>query len=71
MGRPAVDISQLTPDERLELIGELWDSLTPHDVPLTPEQRDELRRRVDRVNADGSTGSAWADVEARIRRRAR
>lgn len=71
MGRPALDISQLTPDERLDLIGELWDSLTPQDVPLTPEQREELRRRVDRVNADGSTGSPWPDVEARIRRRFR
>lgn len=71
MGRPALDISQLTPDERLDLIGELWDSLAPQDVPLTPEQREELRRRVERVNADGSIGSPWADVEARIRRRGR
>ena len=71
MGRPALDISSLTPGERLELIGELWDSLVPDEVPLTPAQRDELQRRLDRLDAEGPRGSPWPDVDARIRNRAR
>ncbi len=67
MARPALDIAQMTPDERLDLIGELWDSLTPADVPLSDEQRAELNRRLDRLDAEGSRGSAWSEVVARIR----
>ena len=37
-----LDISRLTPKERLDLIGELWDSLSATDVRLTPAQEAEL-----------------------------
>lgn len=67
MARPAIDVSQMTPDERLDLIGELWDSLTPEDVPLSAEQRAELHRRLERLDAEGSQGSPWSEVLARIR----
>ncbi|MEZ4222573.1 MAG: addiction module protein [Polyangiaceae bacterium] len=67
MARPALDISQLTPDERLDLIGELWNSLDPADVPLSDEQRAALNRRLDRLEIEGSRGSPWSDVVARIR----
>jgi putative addiction module component (TIGR02574 family) len=40
-----LDIARLTPQERLDLIGELWDSLAAEDVPLTPAQEAELARR--------------------------
>jgi putative addiction module component (TIGR02574 family) len=42
-----LDIAHLTVAERLDLIGELWDSLTAGDVALTPAQQGELRRRVE------------------------
>ncbi len=41
-----LDIARLTPAERLELIGRLWDSLEPEDVRLTPRQDAELGRRI-------------------------
>jgi putative addiction module component (TIGR02574 family) len=69
MARPALDISSLSPEERLELIGELWDSLEHEHVPLTPEQKSELNRRLDVLEQAGPRGSAWDDVEARIRAR--
>lgn len=59
----------MSPEERLELIGELWDSLEHEQVPLTPEQKAELNRRLDKLEQAGPSGSAWEDVEARIRAR--
>ena len=67
MARPALDLSQLTPDEKLELIGELWDSLDDSDVTLTPEQQSELQSRLDRLERDGVSGRPWHEVEARLR----
>ena len=47
-----LDISRLTPKERLDLIGELWDSLSATDVRLTPAQEAELDRRLATFDAD-------------------
>jgi len=69
MAKPALDISQLSPEERLSLIGELWDSLDAPQLPLSEEQRVELRRRMADVEQRGPEGSPWAEVEARIRAR--
>jgi putative addiction module component (TIGR02574 family) len=42
----ADEISRLSPQERLTLIGQLWDSLGDTDVSLTAAQRAELSRRL-------------------------
>jgi len=42
----AFDITRLTPQERLDLIGELWDSLSAKDVRLSPELDAEHGRAV-------------------------
>lgn len=48
-----VDISLLTPAERLLLIEQLWDSLDPsQDLEVTDAQRAELERR-DELYAQG------------------
>ena len=48
MAKPEIDINKLTPEERLDLIEELWDSLRgdPEKIPLTDAQAKELDRRV-------------------------
>jgi len=69
MAKPAIDIQALSTDERLELIGELWDSLDGAALPLTPEQSQELARRMTSLEQDGTVGSPWNEVEARIRAR--
>ncbi|MBN1610939.1 MAG: addiction module protein [Polyangiaceae bacterium] len=68
MARPALDLSRLTPDEKLDLIGELWDSLDDTDITLSPEQQQELSSRLGRLDREGVSGSPWHEVEARIRR---
>jgi len=71
MARPALDISALTPAERLQLVEELWESLcdTSEAVPLTEAQRTELDRRLDDLEEEGPTGIPWDEVVRRIRRR--
>jgi len=64
------EISRLSPEERLTLIGELWDSLDPADVPVTPTQRAELRRRLDSFEQDRSGGITWEQLRAQLARRA-
>jgi putative addiction module component (TIGR02574 family) len=62
MAKPAFDLTQLTPEEKLELIDELWTSIRADEFPLTEEQRAELHRRVDRLDAEGPGGVSWDSV---------
>lgn len=52
------------------LIGELWDSLDPADVPVTRTQRAELERRLDSFEQDRSDGITWDQLRAQLARRA-
>jgi len=66
MGKPAIDLQSLTPEERLELLEELWDSLTDDDLPLTRAQREELDRRLDSLDREGPRGIPWEEVLRRL-----
>jgi putative addiction module component (TIGR02574 family) len=66
-----VEIEKLTADERLALLGEIWDSLSPEDVPITDAQRAELDRRLDDLEVDSDLGISWDEVLRRIRNRPR
>jgi putative addiction module component (TIGR02574 family) len=73
MSKRDLDIASLTPEERLSLLEELWDSLAaePEALPLTPDQRAELDRRLDDLDAEGPVGIPWDEVLSRIRSRGR
>jgi putative addiction module component (TIGR02574 family) len=62
MSSPIFDFSHLTPEERIQLAEELWDSLEPSAVPLTPELAAELRRRRDEYRRDGDPGQPWREA---------
>jgi len=66
-----INIANLSAEERLRLLEELWDSLsaTPEAVPLTHAQREELDRRLDELERDGPSGIPWEEVLQRIRNR--
>lgn len=64
-----VDIAKLSPEERLELLEQLWDSLSPEAIPMTDAQREELDRRLDELDREGPIGIPWNDVLDRIRTR--
>ena len=73
MSKRGVDIASLTPEERLDLLEELWDSLAakPEQIRLTGAQRAELDRRLDDLEREGPVGIPWDEVLGRIRGRGR
>ena len=64
--KPAIDLSKLSADEKFELLDELWLSLRPEDLALTPEIRAELDRRLDRIDREGHSTTRWAEVRAKM-----
>ena len=66
-----IDIANLSAEERLRLLEELWESLsaTPEAIPLTNAQSEELDRRLDELDRDGPVGIPWEEVLRRIRSR--
>jgi putative addiction module component (TIGR02574 family) len=66
---PTIDIKSLSPRERLDLIGLLWDSLDVNDVQLTVAQAAELDRRLETLDEDINDGQDAGEVLAELRRR--
>lgn len=68
MALPQLDIDHLSPDERIRLGEELWNSLhsMPGAIPLTPAQEDELDRRLDEYRQNREPGEPWREALDRI-----
>jgi putative addiction module component (TIGR02574 family) len=66
-------LAGLTPAEKLELIGELWDDLSSmsDQIPLTDAQIEELDRRKANFQKDPSSALTWEQVESRIKEKYR
>lgn len=72
MSWPAFDIHKLSLEERLDLIEELWESLSldqRESLPITDDQRDELDRRLDLLDKEGPVGISPEELTDRIKRR--
>lgn len=72
MSRPAIDIARMTPDERLALIEELWESLSEAErdaIPLSADQQRELDRRLDELERGDSSQMSPAEMRERVQRR--
>jgi putative addiction module component (TIGR02574 family) len=65
----ADEISRLSPQERLALIGQLWDSLGDTDVSLTAAQRAELSRRLSSLEQDRTQAVTWEQLRAELAQR--
>lgn len=65
------EIQKLSVPERLELLENIWESLTAEDaVPeLTDAQKLEIDRRLAEYEANPSSGRPWAEVRERMMRR--
>ncbi|HEV2300145.1 MAG TPA: addiction module protein [Stellaceae bacterium] len=59
MADPASDLARLSPEQRLELIERLWDSLEDSGVPVTDAQRSELERRIASFDRDREQAVPW------------
>lgn len=56
-------IRDLAEEEKLDLLGELWDSLD-HEAPTPEWHKEELDRRL--ASADAASFSSWSEAKARI-----
>jgi putative addiction module component (TIGR02574 family) len=73
MSSPAFDfeaLRRLPVADRLQLVGDLWDSIAqdaPDEAfPMTPELAAELDRRLAEADADPAGGIPWDQVRAEI-----
>ena len=65
----ADELSRLSPEERLTLIGQLWDSLRDAEVPVPEKQRLELARRMSTLDQDRTQAVTWEQLRAELARR--
>ncbi|HXD32609.1 MAG TPA: addiction module protein [Pyrinomonadaceae bacterium] len=57
----------LSVDQRLELIGLLWDSIPDEELPLPDWHRQELERRLQAAETNPTTSISWEHVKTRLR----
>jgi putative addiction module component (TIGR02574 family) len=64
-------IDRLSTAERIELIGEIWDSIAEagEELPLPEWHRSEVERRRIAADADPEAGIPWEVVKARLANR--
>lgn len=61
-------VVSLSPADRLELIGAVWDSLSPDDLPVTEIEKALLDTRLADMERNPDDQSPWPDVKARLER---
>ena len=64
---PAV-IENLSVNEKLDLLWELWDSLRTNEskIPVSENHRKEVEETLDEYRRTGNKGDTWNVVKARI-----
>lgn len=62
-------ILDLSPAERIRLAQDIWDSVSEISEPetLTDWQKEELKKRLDKLNKNPELGIPWQKVLAEIR----
>jgi putative addiction module component (TIGR02574 family) len=61
-------VASLSPADRLELIGAVWDTLSPDDLPVTDAEKALLDARLAELQTKPDDQSPWPDVKARLER---
>ena len=59
---------ELPPEERVDLVVEIWNSLQPEDLPVPNWQRDLIRERLAAMEGSDSEerSTPWEEVRERI-----
>jgi putative addiction module component (TIGR02574 family) len=65
----SLGIDQMSVDERLALLGEIWDSIAaePDALPVTDAQKQDLQARLDAYRDNPKAGTTWEEVKERLR----
>lgn len=62
-------VKTLSAADRIELLGAVWESLTPEDAPITAEEKQLLDARLADLAQNPEDQSPWRDVQARLKQR--
>lgn len=62
------DVLELSVAERVQLVGDIWDSIAADQqaLSLTQAQRDEIDRRLEDERLHPQDASSWEEVKTRI-----
>lgn len=72
MASRPIPVDDLTAEERIELIGRLWDSLDPTTAaPMTDALAAELDRREAETDADPEAGESWSSIKRNLAKKLR
>ena len=63
------ELVRLSAQERLALIGDLWESLADADIPLTPAQESELEHCLASFEDDRRDEMTWEQLKAELQQR--
>jgi len=61
-------VSSLSPADQLELIGAVWDTLSPKDLSVTDSERALLDARLSDMETNPDDQSPLSEVKARLER---
>ena len=69
MSAHLIDFSHLTPEQRIELAEQLWDSFEPASIAPSAEDIELLRARRADLARDGDPGEPWRDTIKELKER--
>lgn len=69
MNTHVAEILELSVAERLDIVGDIWDSIAADSdqLPISDELKAELDRRSELYRKDPEAGVSWEVLEARLR----
>ena len=62
----ALGIDRLDVEERLRLIGEIWDSIESESIEIPDHHKGILDARLKSMEENPGAGSSWEEVKARL-----
>jgi len=71
MNQPVASVFDLSPNEKLQLVEDLWDDLaaSQEEVPIHDWQKEELARRKANLTKHPTSGLSWEETQRKIRAR--
>ena len=61
-------VRTLSVAERIELIGVVWETLSPGEVPVSAEEKVLLDARLADMEQNPDDQSPWSEIQARLKR---
>ncbi len=60
------EILQLSVAERIQIVEDIWDSITPESLELSESQKTELDKRLDNYRENPNAGIEWEILKKSI-----